>query len=376
MLKESPNKARLLTVVGARPNFIKVAPFVKRVLEFNAIAIQGRAIEHILLHTGQHYDYNLSKIFFEELSIPEPDIFLGVGSGTHAEQTAKIMLAFEKVLYDVNPHIVIVVGDVNSTLACALTAAKAGYKVAHIEAGLRCYDNILPEEINRRLTDAISDLLFAPSEDAVANLLKEGIEESKIYFVGNIMIDCLVENMAKIKNSDILQKLGLDKGSYALLTLHRNKNVDNKEILENILRAVNYLSTEIKILFPVHPRTLKRIKEFSLKDLLSSNILLLEPLGYIEFLNLVLNAKFVMTDSGGLQEETTYLGVPCLTLRETTERPITVTLGTNEVVGVELETIIYWGKKALSNEWKKGSIPPLWDGNTSYRILRILLECL
>jgi len=362
--------------VGARPNFVKVAPFVKRIQEFNASHPLSQSIEHILVHTGQHYDYNLSKVFFDELHIPTPDIYLGVGSGTHAEQTAKIMLAFEEVLSRFNPHLVVVVGDVNSTLACALTAVKAGYHVAHIEAGLRCYDRTLPEEVNRLLTDAIADLLFAPSEDAVSNLRKENIEEERIFFVGNIMIDCLIEHKREIENSQILQKLGLTPKNYALLTLHRNKNVDEAEILRGILRAVNRLSEQISIVFPVHPRTSKRIKEFGLDDLISSNILVLEPLGYADFQKLLKRAKFVMTDSGGIQEETTFYGVPCLTLRETTERPITVTVGTNEIVGVEAESIIHWGQKALKNEWKKGSIPNLWDGKTSHRILQILLEYL
>jgi UDP-N-acetylglucosamine 2-epimerase (non-hydrolysing) len=348
---------------------------VKRIKEFNASHPLSQSIEHILVHTGQHYDYNLSKVFFDELYIPTPDIYLGVGSGTHAEQTAKIMLAFEEVLSRFNPHLV-VVGDVNSTLACALTAVKAGYHVAHIEAGLRCYDRTLPEEVNRLLTDAIADLLFAPSEDAVSNLRKENIEEERIFFVGNIMIDCLIEHKREIENSQILQKLGLTPKNYALLTLHRNKNVDEAEILRGILRAVNRLSEKIRIIFSVHPRTSKRIKEFGLDDLMSSNILVLEPLGYADFQKLLKKAKFVMTDSGGIQEETTFYGVPCLTLRETTERPITVTVGTNEVVGVEAESIIHWGQKALKNEWKKGSIPNLWDGKTSHRILQILLEYL
>ena len=365
---------KILTVVGARPNFIKVAPLVKRIEEFNARSNGQVSIKHILVHTGQHYDYNLSKVFFEELSIPAPDVYLGVGSGTHAEQTAKIMLAFEKELIRFNPDTVVVVGDVNSTLACALTAVKARYPVAHIEAGLRCYDKALPEEVNRLLTDAISDLLFAPDEIAVANLKKENIDENRIFLVGNIMIDCLIENKRKIENSQILRKLDLTPKNYAVLTLHRSINVDEEHNLKGILRAVNHLSEEIKIVFPVHPRTFKRMKEFGLVDSLSSNILLLEPLGYIEFLNLVKNSKFVMTDSGGLQEETTYLGIPCLTLRETTERPITVTLGTNEIVGIKEENIIHWGRKALHDEWKKGNIPYLWDGKTSSRILQILMK--
>lgn len=284
------------------------------------------------------------------------------------------MLSLEKVLFKLNPHIVVVVGDVNSTLACALTAVKAVFPVAHIEAGLRCYDRTLPEEVNRLLTDAIADLLFAPSEDAVNNLKKENIAEERIFFVGNIMIDCLIEHEKEIENSQILQKLGLTPKNYALLTLHRNKNVDEAEILSGILRAVNRLSEQICIVFPIHPRTLKRIAEFGLNDLIGPRILLVEPLGYIDFLKLLKNSKFVMTDSGGVQEETTFCGVPCLTLRETTERPITVISGTNEVVGVEEESIIHWGRKALRDEWKKGSIPTLWDGKTSHRVLQILVE--
>jgi UDP-N-acetylglucosamine 2-epimerase (non-hydrolysing) len=373
-MKKGTKTIKILTVVGARPNFVKVAPLVRRIQEFNEDSSRQEKISHILVHTGQHYDYNLSKVFFEELSIPAPDVYLGVGSGTHAEQTAKIMLSFEKVLFELNPHIVVVVGDVNSTLACALTAVKAGFPVAHIEAGLRCYDRTLPEEVNRLLTDAIADLLFAPSEDAVNNLKKENIAGERIFFVGNIMIDCLIEHEKEIENSQILQKLGLTPKNYALLTLHRNKNVDEAEILSGILRAVNRLSEQISIVFPVHPRTLKRIAEFGLNDLISPRILLVEPLGYIDFLKLLKDSRFVMTDSGGVQEETTFCGVPCLTLRETTERPITVISGTNEVVGVEEESIIHWGRKALRDEWKKGSIPTLWDGKTSHRVLQILVE--
>jgi UDP-N-acetylglucosamine 2-epimerase (non-hydrolysing) len=373
-IRKETKTIKILTVVGARPNFVKVAPLVRRIQEFNEDSSHREKINHILVHTGQHYDYNLSKVFFEELSIPAPDVYLGVGSGTHAEQTAKIMLSFEKALFELNPHIVVVVGDVNSTLACALTAVKAGFPVAHIEAGLRCYDRTLPEEVNRLLTDAIADLLFAPSEDAVQNLKKENIAEERIFFVGNIMIDCLIEHEREIENSPILQKLGLTPKNYALLTLHRNKNVDEAEILKGILRAVNRLSEQISVVFPVHPRTLKRIAEFGLNDLIGPRILLVEPLGYIDFLKLLKNSKFVLTDSGGVQEETTFCGVPCLTLRETTERPITVTVGTNEVVGVEEESIIHWGQKALKDEWKKGSIPNLWDGKTSHRVLQILVQ--
>ncbi|MGB9876967.1 MAG: non-hydrolyzing UDP-N-acetylglucosamine 2-epimerase, partial [bacterium] len=328
---------KILTVVGARPNFVKAAPFIKRIQEYNQNFYNKRKIKHLLVHTGQHYDYNLSKIFFKELSIPEPDVHLGVGSGTHAEQIAKIMLSFEKVLTEFTPDIVIVIGDVNSTLACALTATKAGFPIGHIEAGLRCYDRTLPEEVNRLVTDALSDFLFTPSADAVANLLREGIDESKIFNVGNIMIDCLIEHWNRINNSSVLQRFDLQPKNYAVLTLHRNQNVDYPQTLSGILKAITYLSQEIKIVFPVHPRTLKRLKEFMLENLIGTNILLIEPLGYIDFLNLVSNSKFVMTDSGGLQEETTYLGVPCLTLRRTTERPITVKMGTNEVVGVEEE---------------------------------------
>ena len=317
-MKKGTKTIKILTVVGARPNFVKVAPLVRRIQEFNEDSSRPEKISHILVHTGQHYNYNLSKVFFDELSIPMPDVYLGIGSGTHAEQTAKIMLSLEKVLFKLNPHIVVVVGDVNSTLACALTAVKAVFPVAHIEAGLRCYDRTLPEEVNRLLTDAIADLLFAPSEDAVNNLKKENIAEERIFFVGNIMIDCLIEHEKEIENSPILQKLGLTPKNYALLTLHRNKNVDEAEILSGILRAVNRLSEQICIVFPIHLRTLKRIAEFGLNDLISPRILLVEPLGYIDFLKLLKNSKFVMTDSGGVQEETTFCGVPCLTLRETT----------------------------------------------------------
>ena len=360
---------KIICVAGARPNFMKIAPIYEEMVKYEEF-------NPIILHTGQHYDRNMSQVFFEDLGIPKPDISLGVGSGTHAKQTATIMMKFEDVVTEEWPELVVVVGDVNSTLACSLVAAKLHIPVAHVEAGLRSHNWMMPEEINRVLTDRISDYLFTPSRDADENLLNEGIEISKIHFVGNVMIDTLLKHREMAKNSEILSQLGLEYKEYAVLTLHRAENVDDRANLMQILRALEKIQKEIKIIYPIHPRTRLRIKEFGLQPIVDSleNLLLTEPLGYLDFIYLMDNARFVMTDSGGIQEETTILGVPCLTLRTETERPITVKEGTNIVVGLDWDRIVEEAKKILAGMTKEGRIPEKWDGKAAKRIVDVLRE--
>jgi UDP-N-acetylglucosamine 2-epimerase (non-hydrolysing) len=315
----------------------------------------------------------MSKVFFEDLDLPEPDYFLGVGSGTHAEQTARIMMEFEKVLQKERPDLVVVVGDVNSTLACSVTAKKLLISIAHVEAGLRSFDMTMPEEINRKLTDAISDLLFTPSMDGNRNLVQEGVSPDKIHFVGNIMIDSLVRVLNRITELDedrVLSEFGLERGHYVLVTLHRPSNVDRKETLSKILHFLSSLSAKIPVIFPVHPRTKKNMDGFGVNESLRRNFKIIEPLRYREFIALEKRPQFVLTDSGGIQEETTYLNVPCLTLRTTTERPITITQGTNELVS--MGNIYYRIDLILSGNWKKGGTPELWDGKSAKRIVNIL----
>jgi len=380
---------KIVSVVGARPNFMKIAPIIEQ-LKIKNKNLKAE-LKHVLVHTGQHYDEEMSKSFFEDLNLPKPDINLGVGSASHAVQTAKIMIEFEKVCLRERPDLIIVVGDVNSTIACALVASKLGIKIAHIEAGLRSFDRAMPEEINRVLTDAISDYLFTTCEDANENLRKEGIPEEKIYFVGNVMIDTLLRYKERAKKSNILEKLGLNKDlqvrSYALLTLHRPSNVDNRETFINILKALKDVSEKIPIIFPAHPRTQRQIKSFGLEKYfnfvniesnscvnIENSINLLDPLSYLDFLNLMANAKFVLTDSGGIQEETTILNIPCLTLRENTERPVTLKEGTNTIVGSNPEKIISKSMDILNGKKKIGRIPKLWDGKAAERIINILIE--
>jgi len=362
---------KIALVCGARPNFMKIAPLLQAINKFNEG--HGRSFAPILVHTGQHYDYEMSKIFFDDLELPEPDIYLGIGSGTHAEQTGKVMIEFEKVLFREKPDIVLVVGDVNSTLAGALAAVKLHIPLAHVEAGLRSYDRSMPEEINRLLTDAISDYLFTPSPDADENLRKEGIAEEKIFLVGDVMVDSLLHNKDKANHSQILHQLNLINKSYALLTLHRPSNVDEKESLLRIIKALCEISQKVPIVFPAHPRTKKNIGKFGFSRFFDDElILLIEPLGYLDFLNLETNAKFVMTDSGGIQEETTVLDVPCLTLRDTTERPVTISQGTNTLVRNDTQTIVEEALKILEGKGKKGNRPDLWDGKTAERVVEIL----
>lgn len=379
------NKLKWIIVAGARPNFMKIAPLIKEINRYNHQSINDRAeIIPLLVHTGQHYDDKMSKVFFEDLGLPKPDVDLGIGSASHAVQTAKIMIEFEQVCLETKPDLVIVVGDVNSTLACSLVAVKLGIKVAHIEAGLRSFDRSMPEEINRIVTDSISDYLFTTCVDANENLNREGISEDKIFFVGNLMVDTLLSHRDKADKSKILETLNLTNGNgvrdYAILTLHRPSNVDFREIFEGIIEPIHELSNKIPVIFPAHLRTQKQINAFGMEkyfyDSVSTDnrhgISLLDPLGYLDFLKLMSNAKVVLSDSGGIQEETTILGVPCLTLRENTERPITITEGTNKLVGTNSDKIIFQAKNVLRNGRREVRIPALWDGNAAERILQIL----
>jgi UDP-N-acetylglucosamine 2-epimerase (non-hydrolysing) len=354
---------KVIVVAGARPNFIKIAPLMTALAEI-------RDCIPLLVHTGQHYDAGMSDVFFQELRIPHPQYTLGVGSGSHGEQTARVMLAFEPLLQHERPDWVVVVGDVNSTLACALTAAKQGVPVAHVEAGLRSFDRTMPEEINRQLTDTISELLFTPSEDANANLQREGIAEAKVHLVGNIMIDTLRQYETAARARHTCASYGLQARNYALVTLHRPSNVDDPERLQGLLRMLVCLYARLPVLFPAHPRTQARLKAWDAE--LPQGLRLCNPVGYLDFLSLMVDARLVLTDSGGVQEETTALGVPCLTLRENTERPVTVTYGTNLVVGTGPDRILAAIERVLASEPSPGHLPPLWDGKTAPRIAHIL----
>lgn len=367
---------KLILVCGARPNFMKVAPLLRAIRERKASG--ELPIEPILIHTGQHYDYEMSQVFFQDLELPQPDVYLGIGSGTHAEQTGKTTIAMEKVLLARAPDLVVVVGDVNSTLAAALAAVKLHIPIAHIEASLRLHDLSMPEEVNRLLTDAISDYLFTPSPDADESLKKEGIPEERIFLVGNIMADSLVQNKEKAQQRDIPARFGLERNGYAVLTLHRVENVDDQGKLAQILGAVGEVAQRIPVVFPAHPRTQKRLREFGSTEPLESarhRVLTTDRLGYLDFLSLMMNAKFVLTDSGGLQAETTILNVPCLTLYPATAWTVTVTSGTNAVVGVDAERITAEVDRILAGKGKKGSCPELWDGRTAQRIMEILVRC-
>lgn len=359
---------KIISVVGARPNFMKVAPLHKAFLKYKDI------VNHLICHTGQHYDEKMSKIFFEELELPQPDFYLGVGSGSHAEQTAKIMVEFEKILLREKPDLIIVVGDVNSTIACALTAAKLNIKVAHVEAGLRSFDRQMPEEINRILTDAISDYLFVSEKSGIENLHKEGVDPKKIFFVGNIMIDSLVAHLHKAEELNVLDQFNLKPGEYALATMHRPSNVDDKNILADIIDLLEEIGEIKKVLFPIHPRTKNNIVKYGLENRINGNVILTEPLGYIEFLNLIKNSALIITDSGGIQEEATFLGVQCITARNNTERPITVEVGTNHLLGNDFKKIKETAFNILNGKKKIGSIPALWDGKTADRIANIIVK--
>jgi UDP-N-acetylglucosamine 2-epimerase (non-hydrolysing) len=356
----------LLIVAGARPNFMKVASVVE--------ATGRSGFSSALVHTGQHYDAELSDVFFAELGLPEPDAHLGVGSGSHAEQTARIMTAFESELRRFDPAVVVVVGDVNSTLACSLVAAKEHYPIAHVEAGLRCHDFYMAEEINRRLCDHLSAFLFTTSRDARENLLHEGIPDDRIEFVGNTMIDTLLRSADAARARGTAKRLGISS-DYALLTLHRPENVDHERILGGLLEAVSEVSAEVPVVVPLHPRTAERVQRFGLERLLETpGIHVCRSLGYLDFLGLLADARVVLTDSGGIQEEATVLGIPCVTLRESTERPVTVEAGTNVVVGTKRDAVLEAARAALHGERRPGQIPELWDGRAGERIAARLAE--
>ncbi|MBI3563148.1 MAG: UDP-N-acetylglucosamine 2-epimerase (non-hydrolyzing) [Gammaproteobacteria bacterium] len=364
---------KILHVVGARPNFMKIAPIISA---FNTYNQQHRSNHaQVLVHTGQHYDHKMSQLFFDQLGIPKPDINLEIGSGSHAQQTGQIMLAFESVLVQQQPDLVVVVGDVNSTMACAIDSKKLNIPVAHVEAGLRSRDMSMPEEINRLLTDAISDILFTTDKGASLNLRNEGIAEKKIKFVGNVMIDTLLLHKNRALQQPTLDDLELKRAGvvmpYAVLTLHRPSNVDDESTLAELSRALLHIGKDMPIIFPVHPRTMLNLKKFNYHTVftMANNIRLIEPLGYLDFLNLTANAKLVLTDSGGIQEETTILGVPCLTLRNNTERPVTVEHGTNRLVGTQSKAILAAYTQILNAVTKKCSTPEYWDGSAAKRIV-------
>ena len=365
---------KIINVVGARPNFMKIAPLIEEMRKY-------QSIEAVLVHTGQHYDSVMSKLFFQDLGIPEPDINLEVRSASHAVQTALIMQRFESVLLKEKPNLVVVVGDVNSTIACALTSVKLGIPVAHVEAGLRSFDRTMPEEINRVLTDTISDILFTTEKSANENLLREDVSKEKVHFVGNVMIDTLLKHKEKADKSNILLRIGVQEKSYGLVTLHRPGNVDCRDILEGILCALKEISQNVPIILPCHPRTLERIETFNLSHYVIKNngkvsegVNLCDPLGYLDFLKLMAEARIILTDSGGIQEETTILGIPCITLRENTERPVTVTDGTNVVVGIDRNKIVEKAQEVLSCDTLESRIPELWDGIASKRIVKLIID--
>jgi UDP-N-acetylglucosamine 2-epimerase (non-hydrolysing) len=369
----SNRSLKLLLIAGARPNFMKVAPIMKAVAAHNADGPNGEvAIDCRLVHTGQHYDQKMSEVFFKELGIPTPEINLGVGSGSHAVQTANVMTRFEPVCLEEKPDWVVVVGDVNSTMACTLVAAKLGIKVAHVEAGLRSFDRTMPEEINRIVTDALSDLLLTPSEDANENLLREGIPAKKIRLVGNIMIDALVANLPSARKSSILQTLGVAPDGFAYVTLHRPANVDDRSSLRGIMSELEKLSTHMPVVFPIHPRTKKMLADFGILLDGGGALKIVDPVGYHDSLCLTENARLILTDSGGLQEESTYFRKPCLTLRPNTERPVTVTVGSNRLTN--LDRLPHDLKEVLGRDQPIGRIPPLWDGRTAKRVLNAFIQ--
>lgn len=359
--------ATVLSVVGARPNFMKIAPIHQQLKKRSGIS-------SVLLHTGQHYDAEMSDVFFDELGLSQPDVYLGVGSGTHAEQTSAIMASFEPVLLDYDPDLVLVVGDVNSTIACALVASKAHVAVAHVEAGLRSFDRRMPEEINRLLTDQLADYLFVTESSAIYNLADEGIPGERIFFVGNVMIDCLVEFLETPPKHDLLDSLALQPGDYALVTMHRPSNVDDQGSLRRVVQILDDLAAQLPVVFPVHPRTRKQMEAHGFTGELESvgDLHLINPLGYLDFLHLMARARIVVTDSGGIQEETTFLGVPCLTVRDSTERPVTIELGTNRLVPLEREDIRRHVGEIMEGGRRETTVPPLWDGKAAVRIANIL----
>jgi UDP-N-acetylglucosamine 2-epimerase (non-hydrolysing) len=359
---------KVLSVVGARPNFMKVGP-IHRALSAK------ENIESIICHTGQHYDEKMSKVFFEDLEMPKPHIYLGVGGGSHAEQTGKVMIEFEKEVMNLKPDLVLVVGDVNSTLACSIVAKKLHIPVVHVEAGLRSFDREMPEEINRIVTDSISDMFFVTEDSGEKHLLGDGVSSERIHFTGNVMIDSLVHFKEKASRSSVLADNGLSKGEYLLVTLHRPSNVDSIESLTTLAEILNAVAEKIKIVFPIHPRTMNNLKKNNL-SIENDNIILLEPQGYLDFLQLMQNSKGLLTDSGGIQEETTFLNIPCLTLRDNTERPVTIDLGTNILLPLDKELILSNLDKVISGNWKQGQIPRMWDGKAAERMADIIEDFL
>ncbi len=358
---------KIITVAGARPNFMKIAPLMEAFSRTSDI-------EPLLVHTGQHYDEKMSDLFFRQLGIPEPDMNLGVGSASHAVQTAEIMKAFEPVVLEHKPDAVLVVGDVNSTIACGLVAVKLGVRLIHVEAGLRSFDRTMPEEVNRILTDSISDLLFCTEQSGVDNLRNEGVADEKVFLVGNVMIDTLLKNKAKADQSTILADLGLAEGQYAALTLHRPSNVDDPMVFGRILDALEVIQHDLTVVFPIHPRTRNNLDHLGLRQRveLLTGLRLLDPIGYLDFLKLTASARLVLTDSGGIQEETTILKVPCLTLRENTERPVTAEIGSNTVVGTDPDKILGAYRRIMDDDDHECGTPPLWDGNAAERIVEVI----
>jgi UDP-N-acetylglucosamine 2-epimerase (non-hydrolysing) len=359
---------KLTLVAGARPNFMKIAPIIDAI---QIVQNQGHNIAFRLVHTGQHYDMNMSESFFKELSIPQPHINLDCGGGTQAEQTANIMVRFEQELTNNPSDLVLVVGDVTSTLACSIVAKKMGIDVAHVEAGIRSGDMTMPEEINRIVTDSITDLFFTTSETANSNLVRAGIPENRIHFVGNTMIDTLLKNMPKLIKPAIWDELKLKAHEYFVITLHRPSNVDDLYKLKSLLDVIIASSGQLPILFPVHPRTAKNLSNAKIQ---APNLHFIEPMSYLRFNYIVKYSKAVITDSGGITEETTMMNIPCITLRDTTERPETVSIGTNELIGAKADKIPFYINKILEGKWKKGAIPEMWDGKTSSRIVNVILE--
>lgn len=359
---------KIISIVGARPNFMKVAPLHKAFQKYQD------KVQHLICHTGQHFDEKMSEVFFRQLELPKPHFYLGIGGGSHAEQTAKIMMEFEKIVIEEKPDLVLVVGDVNSTMACTLVASKLSTKVAHVEAGLRSFDRDMPEEINRLVTDVLADYLFTTEDKAHQNLLREGVDESKIFFCGNVMIDSLVNYLPKVEVSEILQQLTIEAGKYILCTFHRPSNVDSEDSLRKLVSLLNSLCEKRKVIFPIHPRTSNNLKKFGLNNSLSPNLILSEPIGYIDFLCLTKNAELIITDSGGVQEESTWLGIQCITVRNNTERPVTVDVGTNQLIGTDLSIVEKVAHEVLSGKHKKGGIPNLWDGKAAERITDIIVN--
>jgi UDP-N-acetylglucosamine 2-epimerase (non-hydrolysing) len=358
-------KYKIISVVGARPNFIKIAPIDRELKNYSDI-------QHKICHTGQHFDETMSSVFFEQLGISQPDYNLGISGGTHAKQVAAIMTSIEDVLLQENPDMIVVPGDVNSTLAAALTAAKIGIPIAHVESGLRSFDRSMPEEINRVLTDHLSDLLFVTEKSGVDNLLQEGIDSNKIFFAGNVMIDSLANHINKLSVNQMQNSLGVVKGNYIVGTFHRPSNVDQYDKLKELVLFLNWLSTKSNLILPLHPRTQNSLKRFNLDKLFNDEIILTDPMSYFDFVSLISEAKLVVTDSGGIQEETTYLRVPCITVRNNTERPVTCELGTNILAGTSFQHVRGVVEKVINTQCSSGKIPELWDGKAGERICKIL----